>query len=183
MRYGNGIVKIIPFQPFLRRYTMDREQREEIARFRFGVISDLVGAVRLEPGEAAGIIRQKSEQHYNIPHSDRTRISGPTIRRWIRQYEAGGRKLSTLYPANRADQGKSRRVDDETVAALTRLKKTKTDRARDQNLARNEGKVLDLARHHSLPVYCLPYLEGAWPYQRYCVGKDRSASFRGRVSQ
>ena len=104
---------------------MDQEQREEIARFRFGVISDLVGAVRLEPGEAAGLIRQKSEQHYNIPHSDRTRISGPTIRRWIRRYEAGGRKLSTLYPANRADQGKSRRVDDETVAALTRLKKQK----------------------------------------------------------
>lgn len=46
---------------------MDQEQREEIARFRFGVISDLVGAVRLEPGEAAGIIRQKSEQRYNIP--------------------------------------------------------------------------------------------------------------------
>lgn len=104
---------------------MDQEQREEIARFRFGVISDLVGAVRLEPGEAAGIIRQKSEQRYNIPHSDRTRISGPTIRRWILRYEAGGRKLSTLYPANRADQGKSRRVDDETVAALTRLKKQK----------------------------------------------------------
>ncbi len=104
---------------------MDQEQREEIARFRFGVISDLVGAVRLEPGETAGIIQQKSEQRYNIPHSDRTRISGPTIRRWILRYETGGRKLSTLYPKNRADQGKSRRVDDETVAALTRLKKQK----------------------------------------------------------
>ena len=104
---------------------MDQEQREEVARFRFGVISDLVGAVRLEPGETAGIIRQKSEQRYNIPHSNRTRVSEPTIRRWIGSYEAGGRQLSALYPANRSDRGKCRRVDDDTVAALVRLKKQK----------------------------------------------------------
>jgi putative transposase len=104
---------------------MDQTQREEIARFRFGVISDLVGAIRLEPGEAAKIIRQKSEQRYNIPCSNRTRISEPTIRRWVMRYEAGGRKLSALYPANRADQGKSRRVDEETVAALIRLREQK----------------------------------------------------------
>jgi len=104
---------------------MDHEQREEIARFRFGVISDLVGGVRLNPGEAAGIIRHKSKQRYNIPHSDRTRIAEPTIRRWVRQYETGGRKLAALYPDRRSDRGKSRRVDDETVAALVRLKKEK----------------------------------------------------------
>ncbi|MFP4037966.1 MAG: DDE-type integrase/transposase/recombinase [Desulfobacteraceae bacterium] len=104
---------------------MNQEQREEIARFRFGVISDLVGGIRLEPGEAAGIIRQKSEQRYNIPYSDRTRISEPTIRRWVREYESGGRKLEALYPGLRSDRGKSRRVDDETVAALIRLKKEK----------------------------------------------------------
>ncbi|MFZ6031429.1 MAG: DDE-type integrase/transposase/recombinase [Chloroflexota bacterium] len=104
---------------------MDQEQREEVARFRFGIISDLVGAIRLEPGETAELIRGKSEQRYNIPYSNRTRISIPTIRRWIQRYEAGGRKLSALYPANRADKGKSRQVDDETAAALVRLKKTK----------------------------------------------------------
>jgi transposase InsO family protein len=104
---------------------MDQEQREEVARFRFGVISDLVGGVRLDPGEAAGIIRQKSKQRYNIPYSNRTRISEPTIRRWVRRYEEGGRKLTALYPGRRSDRGKSRRVDDETVAALVRLKKEK----------------------------------------------------------
>lgn len=104
---------------------MNQEQREEIARFRFGVISDLVGGIRLNPGEEAGIIRHKSQQRYNIPHSDRTRISESTIRRWVRQYESGGRKLQALYPASRSDRGKSRRVDDETIAALVRLKKEK----------------------------------------------------------
>lgn len=104
---------------------MNQEQREEIARFRFGVISDLVGGVRLDAGEAAGIVRQKSEQRYNIPYSDRTRVSESTIRRWVRQYENGGRKLVALYPGLRSDRGKSRRVDDETIAALVRLKKEK----------------------------------------------------------
>lgn len=105
---------------------MDHEQNEEIARFRFGVISDLVGGMRLNPGEAAGIIRNKSKQRYNIPHSNRTRISESTIRRWVRQYETGGRKLSSLCPGQRSDSGESRRIDDETIAALVRLKKEKT---------------------------------------------------------
>lgn len=104
---------------------MNHEQQEEVARFRFGVISDLVGGVRLDPGEAAGIIRHKSRQRYNIPHSDRTRISASTMRRWVRQYEQGGRKLTALYPGRRIDRGKSRRVDEETIAALLRLKREK----------------------------------------------------------
>lgn len=104
---------------------MDHEQNEEIARFRFGVISDLVGGMRLNPGEAAGIIRNKSKQRYNIPHSNRTRISESTIRRWVRKYETGGRKLSSLYPGQRSDKGKSRRIDGETISALTGLKKEK----------------------------------------------------------
>jgi transposase InsO family protein len=104
---------------------MQQEQREEIARFRFGVISDLVGGLRLEPGDAAELIRRKSLQRYNIPFSHRTRISEPTIRRWVRLYEREGQRLEALSPSQRADRGKSRRVDDETVAALIRLKTAK----------------------------------------------------------
>jgi transposase InsO family protein len=104
---------------------MNQEQREEIARFRFGVISDLVGAVRLEQGETAKLIQSKSEQRYNIPGSHRTRISKSTIWRWVRCYENSNRQLSSLYPEHRADIGKSRRVDDDTILALTRLKKQK----------------------------------------------------------
>ena len=72
---------------------MKQEQREEIARFRFGVISDLVGAIRLEPGEMAKLIRKKSKQRYNIPHCFRTRISKSTLWRWVRLYEESGRQL------------------------------------------------------------------------------------------
>lgn len=77
---------------------MKQEQREEVARFRFGVISDLVGAVRLEPGAQAKLIESKSKQRYNIPLSNRTRISKSTLWRWVKCYENSNRQLSSLYP-------------------------------------------------------------------------------------
>lgn len=104
---------------------MKQEQREEVARFRFGVISDLVGAIRLEPGETAKVIKSKSKQRYNIPYSQRTRISKSTLWRWVRLYENSNRQLSSLYPEHRADIGKSRCVDDETILSLARLKRQK----------------------------------------------------------
>ncbi len=66
---------------------MNEKQQEEVALFRFGVISDLV-CTHLDPGELAGHIRNKSQQRWHIPHSGRTRISESTIRRWVRLYEA-----------------------------------------------------------------------------------------------
>jgi hypothetical protein len=48
---------------------MEGKQREEVALFRFGVISDLVGATRLEHGEFGRLIREKSRQRWNIPYS------------------------------------------------------------------------------------------------------------------
>ena len=104
---------------------MQQEQREEVARFRFGVISDLVGAVRLEPGEMAQLIKFKSQQRYNIPFSNRTRISKSTLHRWVRLYGNSNRQLSSLFPEHRADRGKYRRVDDDTILALSRLKRQK----------------------------------------------------------
>ena len=93
---------------------MDKEQKEEIALFRFGVISDLV-STRLDPGETTQLVREKSRQRWNIPYSNRTRLSESTIRRWLRLYENSGRELSSLYPANRSDRGKSRLIDEETI--------------------------------------------------------------------
>ena len=101
---------------------MNRKQQEEVALFRFGVISDLVCA-RLEPGEMAKQIRAKSKRRWNIPCSGRTRISESTIRRWIRLYKQSGGQISALYPAHRSDRGKSRRVDEETILSLIKLRK------------------------------------------------------------
>jgi len=104
---------------------MTDQQREDVALFRFGVISDLVGATRLGPGERARLIREKAALHWNIPQSGRSRISANTIRRWVALYEKSGRQLQALAPAARSDIGRSRQVDEDTVLALVRLRKAK----------------------------------------------------------
>lgn len=104
---------------------MTKKQKEEIALFRFGVICDLVGALRLERGDAEKLIRRKSEQTWDIPHSNRTRIAASTIRNWVRRYRKSGNQLSSLYPSGRSDQGKSRKVDDETILAIVKMKQEK----------------------------------------------------------
>lgn len=101
---------------------MDEKQREEVALFRFGVISDLV-CTRLAPGEMAEYIRKKSGQRWQIPYSGRTRLSPSTIRRWVRLYENSDRQLGSLYPSTRCDRGRSRRVDEETILSLVKLRK------------------------------------------------------------
>jgi putative transposase len=101
---------------------MTANKREEVALFRFGVISDLVCS-RLEPGEMSARIREKSEQRWLIPHSCRTRIAESTIRRWVSLYHNSGSQLASLYPRSRSDRGRSRRVDEETVLSLVKLRK------------------------------------------------------------
>ena len=103
---------------------MDDKLREDIALFRFGVISELASS-RLDPGELTGLIKKKSEQRWHIPGTSRTRISTATIRRWLRVYENSNRELSSLYPVRRCDRGSNRSIDEETVAALVRVRKQK----------------------------------------------------------
>ena len=103
---------------------MDDKLREEVALFRYGVISELVSS-RLDPGELTELIKNKSEQRWHIPGTNRTRISTATIRRWLRLYQSSGRDLASLYPIRRCDRGANRSIDEETVAALVRLRKQK----------------------------------------------------------
>ena len=121
---------------------MNDAQREEVALFRFGVISDLVGATRLEYGEFEQLVKQKSEQRWNIPSSQRTRISPSTIRRWVARYQASAGELSSLAPAARADRGKSRAVDDETIAALLQLRTEKPTTPLERLLVEMQEKDL-----------------------------------------
>lgn len=104
---------------------MTDKEREEVALFRFGVISDLVGATRLHSGERGRLIKEKATVRWNIPHSLRTRVSENTIRRWVTIYEKSGRQFDALKPVPRSDIGRSRQVDEDTVLSLVRLRKAK----------------------------------------------------------
>lgn len=101
---------------------MDSKHQEEVALFRFGVISDIVCS-RLEQGELTQKIREKSERRWHIPYSKRTRLSESTISRWVRLYEKSGQDIKSLYPVHRSDRGRSRIIDEETLLSLVKLRK------------------------------------------------------------
>jgi putative transposase len=102
---------------------MDEEQKKQVAVFRFGVIADFVTGARLpRRGDKRLLIAQKCARKWTIPFSHRTRIGKSTVRDWIARYQAGGQKLEALYPRDRSDSGKPRRIDPETAANLVQLR-------------------------------------------------------------
>ena len=102
---------------------MDEEQKKQVAIFRFGVISDFVSPTRLNWGERARLLGEKCTRQWQIPFSNRTRLSPATIRSWLRAYEKGGQRLESLYPHSRNDRGEARALDQETTLALLGLRR------------------------------------------------------------
>jgi transposase InsO family protein len=102
---------------------MNDEQKKQLAIFRFGVISDFVSPTRLGWGERSRLLKDKCARHWQIPFSNRTRLSPATIRSWIRAYEKGGQRLDSLYPHGRSDRGQGRALDPETSLALIALRR------------------------------------------------------------
>lgn len=102
---------------------MTKEQKEEVAVFRYGLIAEFVGATRLDRGEREALLQEKCARKWQIPHSGRTRVSRSTLIRWISRYLEQGRQLKALYPQDRADQGQARAMDEETGLALIALRR------------------------------------------------------------
>jgi transposase InsO family protein len=102
---------------------MDQEKKEKVAVFRFGVIFPLVECnTRDHWGEKASILRDLVAKEWDIPYSDRNYISKATILGWLHRYQTGGRKIEALYPADRGDKGRRRKIDGETIDALMKLR-------------------------------------------------------------
>lgn len=104
---------------------MTKRKNEEIAVFRFGIIQEFVGGASLSQDEKRRLLKDKCARKWIIPHSTRTRISENTIYRWIRRYQKSGGKIESLYPDKRSDQGKPRKLDDETIAAIINARRQK----------------------------------------------------------
>ena len=69
---------------------MDAQKREQIALFRFGVITPLLGRKGLGWGEREKILRQITATTWDIPGSTRTTVSRSTVLKWLSRYEQGG---------------------------------------------------------------------------------------------
>jgi putative transposase len=118
--------------------TRRAERAEQIALFRYGLISDLV-----HPGDDARRLyerlRDKAAKSYCIPGSRRTRVATETLRDWLTAYKVGG--FDALRPKPRADIGRARAIPQPVVDLLVHLK----DEHRDWSVA----MVIDKAKADS----------------------------------
>lgn len=103
---------------------MDEDRKKEIAVFRFGVIHEFVGGAVLDYGEQERLLGEKCARKWQIPYSNRTRVSRGAMFSWIKQYKDSGGKLESLYPKDRNDQKKSRAIDEQTAENLIALRRS-----------------------------------------------------------
>jgi len=100
---------------------MTKDEKMQVAVFRYSVISDFINGIGMNRAEKRRMMWDKCERKWQIPFSQKTRISEETIRHWIRLYRNDG--LQSLMPKDRSDQGRSRAMDDDTCNALIMLRK------------------------------------------------------------
>jgi len=110
-----------------RRFFMMENEKQRVAIFRFSVIHEFVGGAALSRRERRRLLKEKCARKWDVPFSDRTRISRSAILRWIRLYNASGGQLESLYPKDRSDNGKSRAIDKETGLNLIHLRREMPD--------------------------------------------------------
>lgn len=116
--------------------TQRAERAEQVALFRYGLISDLLHP---QPDDARRLyerLRSKAERSYCIPGSRRTRVAVETLRDWLSAYKAGG--FDALRPKPRADIGHARGIPQPLADLLIMLK----DEHRDWSVA----TVIDTAK-------------------------------------
>ena len=101
---------------------MTEEQKKRVAVFRFGVIHDLINGHGADQEPQEALLRQKCARKWEIPYSEKTRISRSTMLRWIQVYRQSNGKIESLYPSDRSDRGESRALDEETMLSLIGLR-------------------------------------------------------------
>jgi transposase InsO family protein len=102
---------------------MDEKLREEIALFRFAIITPFLSQKNLRRGEREALIRQITEKQWQIPGSPRTSIARSTLLKWLSGYLRSGEDIESLKPKRRRDAGSFRSIDRETEAGLLALKR------------------------------------------------------------
>jgi putative transposase len=93
---------------------------EKIALFRYGLIAPLVIEV-MPHGEMMRRAREIAAREYEIPNSERTRVSVDTLLIWARRYRLGG--FPALAPKARSDYGVSRVITPQLAELIERLKR------------------------------------------------------------
>lgn len=119
---------------------MDETLREQIALFRYGVISEIVSRP-LAPGEKERLLEAITAKEWDVPGSSRRRIGRSTAGDWVGQYEAMG--LEGLKPRRRSDQGSSRAIPELVQQLLLALRRERPKASTESLIraARLSGQV------------------------------------------
>jgi len=128
-----------------------RERRaEEVALFRFGLISDLL---RPDDGDASlklyERLRDKARRSYCIPGTRRTHVAVETMRDWMQLYQKGG--FDALKPKPRKDIGSARGIPQAVIDQI--IEEKDTHPAYSVSMVIDEvQKKSELARATKLPL-------------------------------
>ena len=101
--------------------TSDEPWRTQVALFRYTLILPLLRHNRERDGAKQQLREAIAAQQHLIPHSERSTVSVPTLRRWEKDYLAGG--FDALKPKPRSDRGASRALSAETLDRAEALKR------------------------------------------------------------
>lgn len=99
---------------------MDETLREQVALFRYGVISELVTRT-LAPGEKETLLTAIAGKDWTIPGSGRTHVGRSTARDWVGLFERHG--FDGLKPTVRSDAGESHVIPEQVQDHLIALRK------------------------------------------------------------
>src|SRR3989304_10295558 len=105
-----------------RLFIMNKEKKEKIALFRFGVISRLLW-VKEDERQQEVLLREITSTAWEIPFSNRTALGRSTVLEWLKTYRDSGNKIESLGPQQRSDKGKAPSLDQETEQTLIGLKR------------------------------------------------------------
>jgi putative transposase len=108
---------------------MTEQERNEIAAFRFGLIAAVVQR-NLLPGEKYALLREIASQSYNMPGSEKTRVSIRSLERYLQAYEEGG--FEALKPKLRTKQGSLKSCDLRILTRALELRKELATRSVEQ---------------------------------------------------
>jgi putative transposase len=97
----------------------------EIALFRYGLIAQLIHTPPDE-GQQERLLRHLASQTYQIPGSQRTRVSVTTLRRYLATYREKG--FDALRPTPRADTGAPRAFPPEVLDKAIALREEQPSR-------------------------------------------------------
>lgn len=94
---------------------MTENEKNSVALFRYGIISELVTGLNRFPNLDA-YFKAKSELERKNPEGKLVKISEKTIERWYYNYLKYG--FDILKPKSRSDSGRVRKIDDELLNVI-----------------------------------------------------------------